>query len=64
MNRVKQFLLGGISLFSFAMAAERAVALHHASTPAQAGLDYSGLVAMLICGAIAGWACLYKWYVS
>ncbi|MFN8553110.1 MAG: hypothetical protein U0103_16680 [Candidatus Obscuribacterales bacterium] len=60
MNRLKKFFLASVSFGSFALASERAVALHHSSNLTEAGVDYAGLIVMLICGVIVGWAYLYE----
>lgn len=60
MNRIKPILLGGASFLSFALASERAVALHHANSLGEAGFRYSGLMVLLICGVVLGWVCLYE----
>ncbi|HEY9730562.1 MAG TPA: hypothetical protein V6C89_01535 [Drouetiella sp.] len=57
-------LAAAVSLGSFALAVNRAVALHHASNATEAGLNYGGLIAMIVCGVVAAWVGFYHWYKS
>jgi hypothetical protein len=61
---LKIALLAAVSLGSFALAANRGIALHHATTASEASLNYGGLMAMIVCGVLAAWIGFYHWYKS